>query len=64
MLIVTAVLMQKGKWWGCAIGIIVGIALIGMGMQETEQIFKEWPIGVLFIIYYIVCGFISYKRAK
>ena len=45
-------------------GIVTGVILIYMGMQETGQIIKEWPIGIIFCLYYIICGFIAAKNRK
>jgi hypothetical protein len=55
-MVAAGLLMSKGKWWGCFGGIAVGIFLIYMGLQETGQIIKEWPLGMLLCAYYIVCG--------
>lgn len=41
LLFASAILMAKNKWWGCLFGILIGICLICMGMQETGQVFKE-----------------------
>ena len=52
----------KKKWWGSVLGILIGILLIYMGNQETGQIIKETPFGIIMCIYYIVCAFISYRE--
>lgn len=62
LLLVGAVLLSKNKWWGCIFGILIGCLLIYMGTQETGQIIKETPFGIIMIIYYIVCGVASYKN--
>ena len=64
LLFVSGFLMIKDKWWGCMFGIVTGVILIYMGMQETGQIIKEWPIGIIFCLYYIICGFIAAKNRK
>ena len=61
-LVIAGVLMSKGKWWGCFGGILVGILLIYMGLQETDQIIKEWPIGVILCLYYVICGMYIMRR--
>jgi hypothetical protein len=62
-LVVAGLLMSKEKWWGCFGGVAVGIVLIYMGLQETGQIIKEWPLGIILCVYYIVCGiFILFRK--
>ena len=61
MLLISGILMDKNKWWGCVPGILIGILLIYMGTKETGQIIKETPFGIAICIYYIMCAVISYK---
>lgn len=61
MLFIAAILLAKKQWWGFIFGLPIGIVLIYMGMQETGQIFKEWPIGVAFVVYYIICAILSFE---
>lgn len=62
MLFTSGILMNKNKWWGMYLGIIIGLLLIYVGTKETGQIIKETPFGIIICIYYIVCGIISYKN--
>lgn len=62
LLLVAGLLMSQNKWWGCIFGIVIGILLIYMGTQETGQIIKETPFGIIMCIYYIVCALVSYKK--
>lgn len=62
ILLIAGFLIKNNKWWGSFLGILVGILLIYMGNQETGQIIKETPFGVIMCIYYIVCAIISYKE--
>lgn len=64
MLLISGFLMNKNKWWGCVFGILIGIFLIYMGNQETGQIIKETPFGIIMCIYYILCAVISYRKGK
>lgn len=64
MLFISGLLMKNNKWWGCFFGITIGILLICMGNQETGQIIKETPFGIIICIYYIVCAIITYKNKK
>lgn len=62
MLLISGFLMDKKKWWGSVLGILIGILLIYMGSQETGQIVSETSIGIIMCIYYIICGFVAYKK--
>lgn len=64
MLFISGFLMDKKKWWGSVLGILVGILLIYMGSQETGQIVSETPIGIIMCIYYIICGIVAYKKER
>ena len=64
LLLISGLLMNKNKWWGCIIGIAIGILLIYMGNQETGQIIKETTFGIIMCIYYIVCGVLSYRKSN
>ena len=59
MLLMSGLLMNQGKSWGCLLGILAGCHLIYMGAQEIGQIIKETPFGVVMVIYYLICGMIS-----
>ena len=64
LLFVSAVFMFKGKWFGCIGGIIVGVVLIYMSMQYTGQSINiEKPLGIILCIYFLMCGFLIYKRS-
>lgn len=62
LLLTSGILMNKSKWWASILGILIGCLLIYMGTQETGQIIKETPFGIIMIIYYIICGGVSYKN--
>ena len=64
MILISGILMDKKKWWGSVLGILIGILLIYMGNQETGQIIKETLFGIIMCIYYIVCSIISYRDAN
>ena len=54
MLFMTAVLLEKKKWFGCIPGILVGIILIWMSFQSTGQVIDiERPLGIALIVFYI-----------
>ena len=64
MLLISGILMYKNKWWGCLLGVLIGILLIYMGTRETGQIIKETPFGIIMCIYYIACAVFSYKNGS
>ncbi len=61
LLFAAGILLVKGRWLGALVGVAIGALLICMGLQETGQIIKEWPLGILFCIYYLICGIRVYK---
>lgn len=58
----SAFLMVKNIWLGSLLGFLIGILLIYMGNQETGQIIKETPFGIVMCIYYVICAIACYKR--
>ena len=64
LLILSGLLLCKNKWWGCIFGVVVGVILVYMGLQETGQIFKEYLIGLPLIVFYIVCGIYIANRVR
>lgn len=64
LMLLAAVLMIQGKWWGCLPGIAVGILLINMGLEQTGQIIKETPIGAFVFAYYTALGYARKKNRR
>ena len=63
MMFLSAVLMAQKKWFGCILGILVGIIVIWMSFQSTGQVIDiERPLGIALIAFYIFCGYGSDKR--
>lgn len=59
LLLVSAVLMCKGRWWGCIGGLAVGAVLLWMSTRCTGQTLDiEGPLGIVFCVYYAICGFL------
>ncbi|MBQ2836053.1 MAG: hypothetical protein IJE68_04395 [Clostridia bacterium] len=62
LLLISGLLMNRNKWWGCFLGILIGVLLIYMGSRETGQIIKETPFGIIMCIYYSVCAVITFRE--
>ena len=59
------ILLRKGKWWGCLFGIAMGALLIYMGGQHNGQVMDiECPMGIAFLVYYAVMGFLCWHTRK
>jgi hypothetical protein len=55
-------LLSKGKFWGGILGILPGIHWIYMGTKHSGQMINELPLGIIILIFYILCsGFVFYK---
>ena len=63
--ILAGIFLRRGKWWGCFFGIAMGVVLLYMGSQHTGQVMDiERPMGLAFLIYYTIMGFICRKANK
>lgn len=63
LLFVSGLLLWREKWWGSLGGILVGMVLIDMSTQYTGQVIEiEGPLGILFCIYYGLCGLMVRKK--
>lgn len=63
LLFVSALLLWRGKWWGCLGGVLAGMVLIDMSTRYTGQVIEiEGPLGILFCIYYGLCGLMIWKK--
>jgi uncharacterized membrane protein (UPF0136 family) len=61
---ISGYILHKNIYWGSIFGTLPAIHLIYMGTQETGQIINEMPIGIVVLIFYIICGYIVYKNYK
>ncbi|NMD69360.1 hypothetical protein HHO41_03600 [Bacillus sp. DNRA2] len=61
---ISGFLLNKNAFWGGLLGTLPSIHLIYMGTQDTGQIINEMPIGIVLLIFYIICGFFVYKNNK
>lgn len=62
LLYMAGYLLNKNKTYGAVFGIIVGIIFIYLGFQDTGQIIKETTLGIILIVYYILCSFTVKKN--
>ena len=65
ILFLSVFLLCKDRWYGCVGGFLPGCALIYMSTRFTGQVIAvELPLGILFCLYYLVCGIVVYKKAR
>lgn len=63
--VLSAALLLHGKWWGCVPGLLFGGYLLWMSTQYTGQVINiERPLGLVFLVYYLVMGLLSLKTEK
>lgn len=57
------ILLSKDKWWGGVLGMLPGVHFLYMSTKYTGQVFSERPIGIVILLFYIVCsGYVFYKK--
>lgn len=61
---ISGLILHKNVYWGSLFGTLPAIHMIYMGTQETGQIINEMPIGIIILIFYIICGYFVYKSNK
>ena len=62
VLFISGFFMIKNKPYACIGGIFFGCYLIFMSTQYTGQIIDiERPMGIIFIVYYLICGLVIFK---
>jgi len=65
LFLIGGILLSKNVFWGSLFGALPAISLIYMGTKETGQIINEMPIGIIVLIFYIICGgYVFYKSKK
>lgn len=58
---ISGLILHKNVYWGSLFGTLPAIHIIYMGTQERGQIINEMPIGIILLIFYIICGYFVYK---
>lgn len=62
---ISGILLSKKMFWGSLLGALPAIHMIYMGATQYRQVINELPIGVIVLIFYIICGsFVFYKNKK
>lgn len=58
-------LLDKGKFWGGAFGLIPAAAFMYMSTRYTGQVINiELPLGIVIAVYYIICSMVVYKKKR
>ncbi|NLL82044.1 MAG: hypothetical protein GX231_07060 [Tissierellia bacterium] len=57
-------ILNMNIFWGSLLGALPAIYIIYMGTQERGQIINETPIGIVVLIFYIICGYFVYINNK
>ena len=62
---VSGLLLDKGKFWGGAFGLIPAVAFMYMSTRYTGQVINiELPLGIGIAVYYIICSIVVYKKKR
>ena len=58
------VLLRKGKWWGCLLGMAMGALMIYNGMTARPQVFAGFVAGLILTAYYAAMGLVCASSNK
>lgn len=65
LFLMSGILLSRGVFWGSVFGMLSAIHIIYMGTQYTGQAINEIPIGIIVLIFYIICGVsVCYKNKE
>lgn len=65
LFLISGILLGRGVFWGGIFGVLPTIHMIYMGTLYTGQAINETPIGIIVLIFYIICGVsVFYKNKK
>ena len=63
LLVLSGIILCYNKWWGAVPGIVMGIWLMALDLSTNgPKIIIQWPFGLVIVIYFILCGIVSYKN--
>ena len=57
-------LLRKGKWWGCLLGITMGALMLYSGMTAEPQLFVGFIAGLVLAAYYAAMGLVCAAGQK
>lgn len=60
----SAILLDKGRWYGCLPEIVLGIWLICMGVRNASPVMNQPLMGIVLAAYYVICGVVSCQRKE
>lgn len=65
LFLISGFLLGGGKFWGSIFGMIPAVDFIYMSTEYTGQVINiELPLGIVLIIYYLICSFVVYRGSK
>ena len=56
LLLIAAVLMKDGQWWGCAFGLIA--------LRLEMGVYLDSPAAYLLFLFYVSCGVVLYRKTN
>lgn len=60
-----SVLLSMNKWWGGLVGAVMGGLVIWERLEYAAyMVLDTMPIGIVFLVYYLLMGLISYKENR
>lgn len=62
--ILAAVLLTRGKWWGCLFGIAMGAVMAYNTITATSQTIAVLAIGLICAVYYGIMGLLCRRSEK
>ena len=65
LFLISGFLLSGDKFWGSIFGMIPAAYFIFMSTEYTGQVINiEFPLGIVLIIYYLICSFVVYRGSK
>ena len=55
-------LLSKGKVWGGLFGLLPAVHILYMNIQSTGQVINEAPLGIVTVVYVLICMFVTWKK--
>lgn len=64
LFLASGILMATGRWYGCLPEVLLGVWIIYLSAGNPTPVLDEAAIGIVLAIYYLICGFLSFRTAK